>query len=108
MATRVYKLEIEYPEGSHIPDWTPELYKDQEAPYQRDPWTKLWQWPRERMYLSQRAANRRATLLRNQDCQVRVVRSFPIEWEDESPRKVGLTKKSIRSAIEGLKDILHS
>lgn len=85
----VFKLEIEYPEGSQQPGWTPEHWPTPNRLGSFWRWvlpadrSKAFKWPKERVWLSSVAAYRRAWLLRSLGCSVVVRRSLRVQWETE-------------------------
>lgn len=91
---RIYRLEIWYPE---------KMPKDPD-----DGWDELPRcWPRERHYLSQSGATKRAQWLRSHGCEVLVVQSKPVEWENTSAleqARVRATRE--RRRIEKLRAML--
>lgn len=74
--TRVYMLEVVYPPGvdwDHPPpNWQP-LYDEQD-----------FYFPRERKYLSKKAALAKATLLVSYGCQVTLRTSDPVTFGDNN------------------------
>jgi hypothetical protein len=76
----VYRLDVVYPEGvdwrNPPPAWEPDtfVYGDGETA------DTTFHWPQIRQYLSARAAENRANLLRKYGATVTVVRSQPVEW----------------------------
>jgi hypothetical protein len=77
VVTRIYRLDIEYPEGSQEWGWEPEDY-DGEIPGSYE--TAPFRWPAERLYLSRSGASQRAKLLRGWGAKVTVLPSLPVEW----------------------------
>ncbi|MDE2468379.1 MAG: hypothetical protein KGL35_06460 [Bradyrhizobium sp.] len=85
-----YRLIVSLPEGCDADDWLPPCLLDEEGSYVgRNGWEVdgvdedgVFHWPRfDRAYLSERAANKRASLLRKYGATVEVLRSEPIRWE---------------------------
>jgi hypothetical protein len=96
---RVYRLEIDYPEGSGAPGWRPAVWTDPaylatcDRRLRREIRRRLrgpFKWPRERMYLSASGAHNRAWKLRFYGAVVTVRASAPVEWPD-IPEKWELT-----------------
>lgn len=86
--TRVYRLQVAYPEGSHdehgqpVPGWEPTgwhpgAYDPTEGP-------EPFHWPRVHLYLSPGGASRRAAQLREWGATVEVEASNPVEWPGET------------------------
>lgn len=75
--TYVYRLFVKYPEGV---DWRnpPEAW----TPYGDglDGPEETFSWPQDRVFLSRRAADRRADRLRSYGCLVALERSEPVTW----------------------------
>jgi hypothetical protein len=98
MSTRtvhVWHLIVMYPEGSDVPGWQPACWAAEAAPDARDLLTsrrarryRRWQqsrvfaWPRERMFLSSSSAYERAALLRRYGAEVAIERSLAVEWPE--------------------------
>lgn len=96
----VWKLEVEYPEGSHHPedadiwlagrsraDWTPKGWDPDEEYIDRFG-TDRFIWPTvRRFYLSRSAAVERALLLEHYGAKVRLFRSKPIEFQERYFRR---------------------
>jgi hypothetical protein len=88
----VYRLVIEYPEGSDKPGWKPAcwgaLLKDiKDRGRRRAVRERGFYWPRERLFLSADGAWHRAWVLTRFGAQVEVERSEAVTWpdyEDES------------------------
>jgi len=87
--TRVYRLDVIYPEGCRLPGWHPAAWDDPEylrsvGREQRRRIRALrrrpFRWPRERLFLSSSGAYGRALLLRALGCDVQVRASLPVEW----------------------------
>ena len=84
--TRVYKLDIVYPEGSHEPGWRPACWSDPEylrtmdRKLRRELERREFKWPRERLFLSSSGAYGRAGLLRWYGAEVEVFASEPVTW----------------------------
>lgn len=83
----VYRLVIQYPEGSREPGWTPPLYRDPEWRRQlplrarlRITYAARFRWPRERMFLTSDKAWSRAYWLKACGAQVTILRSQPVTW----------------------------
>lgn len=89
--TRVYRLDITYPEGSDAPGWQPAGWTAGDpgtrgGPELEDCW---FGWPAEHLYLSRSGSARRAEILRGYGCDVNIVVSFPVMWnEDDEPEKI--------------------
>jgi len=89
--TRVWRLDIIYPEGSREPGWHPACWDDPgylaSLPRRLRKTLRRWKragfrWPREREFLSSSAAYDRAALLRAWGADVLVQRSDPVTWPD--------------------------
>lgn len=84
--TRVYKLDIIYPEGSHEPGWRPACWSDPEylrtmdRKLRRELERREFKWPRERLFLSSSGAYNRAGLLLWYGAEVTVLASDPVTW----------------------------
>lgn len=89
MTVRIYRLVVQYPEGSHDsegwpvdswepPDWRPvDLIEEPDT----GAWiTPPFKWPSVRCYLSRTGAEGRAKLLRRYGAVVEVQRSEPVVW----------------------------
>lgn len=76
--TYVYRIVVD-----HLPD-EPSLTSQRDIDsYELDD----WRWPRVRSYLSERAAHRRAQLIRFYGGQAHVERSEQVVWDgDDTPR----------------------
>lgn len=70
---RVYRLLVEYPEGSEDPGWVPEAWRETED-------RPTFRWPRVRDYLSEEGAHTRAAMLREYGAKVEVIASDPVRW----------------------------
>jgi hypothetical protein len=79
MVTRVYRLEIVYPEGSRVPGWEPYAWRVMSR-RQRRKLPPVFKWPRERQFLSSSGAYGRAALLRAFGAEVEVYASAPVTW----------------------------
>ena len=79
-AVRVWKLDVEYPEGSQEPGWEPEGWAIPEGFGSFDGDDLEFRWPAERLFLSRSGANQRARLLRGYGAKVTLVPSLPLEW----------------------------
>jgi hypothetical protein len=89
VTTRVYRLDIVYPEGSRLPGWHPAAWTDpqylrtlsrEQRREIRAALRRPFKWPRERLFLSSSGAYGRAALLRACGCDVEVQGSLPVEW----------------------------
>lgn len=82
--TRVYRLTVIYPEGSHEPGWRPESWDEFLASLtwrqRREAERRGFRWPRERLFLSSSGAYGRAALLRWMGAEVEVLASDPVTW----------------------------
>lgn len=67
----LYRLEVRYPEEAKDPTWIPSSWGNGYP----------FSWPRQRVYLSRRAAESRAMRLRSYGCEVIVRRSEPVKWD---------------------------
>jgi len=78
----VYRLVVEYPEGSDAPGWEPEGWEpewftlDETAPFR---------WPRVRSYFSLSGATARARLFARYGANVTIERSAPVDWSEPNP-----------------------
>jgi hypothetical protein len=88
-ATRIYKIQIIYPEGCREPGWHPARWTDPEylgtlTREKRREVRKLlrqpFKWPRERLFLSSSGAYYRAWLLRFYGAEAEVIPSNPVTW----------------------------
>lgn len=89
MTTRVYRLDIIYPEGCRLPGWHPARWSDpaylatltrEQRREVRGLLKKPFKWPRERMFLSASGAHGRAWRLRFYGAEVEVEGSAPVTW----------------------------
>jgi hypothetical protein len=84
--SRVYRLDIIYPEGSRQPGWRPASYDDPRylatltRRQRREHLARPFRWPRERQFLSSSGAYGRAGLLRWWGADVEVYASDPVTW----------------------------
>jgi hypothetical protein len=84
--TRVYRLHVTYPEGSHAPDgipvagWYPADWQPGGA-YLPEEWPAPFSWPRVHLYLSKSGAEKRAKLFHSFGATVEIEESRPVEWE---------------------------
>jgi hypothetical protein len=84
--TRVYRLHVTYPEGSHAPDgipvagWEPPGWQPGAA-YDPEEGPAPFSWPRLRLYLSRNGAEARARWFREFGATVEIEESRPVEWE---------------------------
>lgn len=84
--TYVFRLLIEYPEGSMEPGWRPALWSNPEflARLNRKAKRELarteFHWPRERKFLTANSAWNRAWELQVLGCRVHILRSAPAVW----------------------------
>jgi len=84
----VYRLLIQYPEGSDQPGWQPAAWSQLARTgrwwsYVLPKRPARFRWPRERMWLSSSAAYHRAYLLRVLGCSVTVQRSVPVVFDEQ-------------------------
>jgi hypothetical protein len=100
--TRVYRLDIDYPEGSRditpgdtAAGWQPAEWDAAVGPFaaywahEEDRGDPPFRWPSERLFLSRSGAARRAALLRLCGCTVGVVASYPVAWNEAGePEKI--------------------
>lgn len=89
----VWKLDVEYPEGSQddegrfVDDWEPEGWNPSER-YILQYATEEFHWPTvRRFYLSRSAAVDRALLLESYGAKVRLLRSEPLEFRERYFRR---------------------
>jgi hypothetical protein len=76
--TYVYRLWVEYPEGSREYGWAPAGWAPEP---QGDPDADTaFRWPAVHDFLSRRGAETRAKLLRGFGATVEVLRSDPVGW----------------------------
>jgi hypothetical protein len=89
MTTRVYRLDIVYPEGCRLPGWHPARWTDpgylatltrEQRREVRRLLRKPFKWPRERLFLSSSGAHARAWRLRFYGATVEVEGSLPVTW----------------------------
>jgi hypothetical protein len=100
--TRVYRLDIQYPEGSDAPGWVPACWPDflasiKDKAERRAVRRRGFRWPRERLYLSASGAWSRAWLLMAFGAVVDVDASDPVtwpEWQDDSANGPGWERGS--------------
>jgi len=82
--TRCWRLVISYPAGSQEPGWEPpgwDRYATASAGAPPPEWDGAdFRWPRERVFLSERGARWRRTLLEGWGATVRIQRSDPVTW----------------------------
>lgn len=82
----VYRLDVTYPDGSLEVGWEPEnwasICQDNCWPSTDHDGDTSFRWPRERMFLSESAAEARARRLRQFGAHAVVVRSREIQWAD--------------------------
>jgi len=84
--SRIYRLTVVYPEGSHEPGWRPACWNDPQflatltAKQRREHKRTSFRWPRERRFLSSSGAYWRAGLLRWYGAEVEVLASDPVTW----------------------------
>lgn len=87
---RVYRLAIEYPEGSredrwpednwHPQGWEPADYQITSGP-DAGSWERTeFRWPAERAFLSRSGARQRKKLLEGYGAKVTILPSLPVEW----------------------------
>jgi hypothetical protein len=85
----VYRLDITYPPNSFPfrEDWDPAWHPNGYTPTPVNEMGRRWdlaiaafEWPRERVFLSQSGAEHRADVFRQYGATVTVVRSNPITW----------------------------
>lgn len=85
----VYRLVIDYPEGSRQSGWRPAVWRypppDTPRKIRRYIRRAEFRWPRERMFLSSSGAYQRAGLLRWYGASVEVERSLAVEWPGYLP-----------------------
>jgi hypothetical protein len=107
VSTRVYRLVIIYPEGSHEPGWRPALWGNPEflkaldRQARRSLKSRKFRWPRERMFLSSSGAYQRAWLLRSYGAVAEVLASDPVTWpnyDDASSFSEGSWERSLTAA----------
>jgi hypothetical protein len=84
----VYRLVIQYPEGSDRPGWKPAcwgalLKSIKDRGRRRAVRERGFRWPRERLFLSADGAYSRMGLLMQFGAQVQVQRSEPVIWWEE-------------------------
>lgn len=78
----VYRLVIQYPEGSDRKGWWPAAWYTLSDRARRKAIKKGFHWPKERKFLSASSAYDRAWLLRWYGAKVTVQRSAPITWPE--------------------------
>jgi hypothetical protein len=85
----VYRLVVEYPEGSRETGWEPAFYRDKDWRRQLSLRHRIrfaagggmrFRWPRERMFLSSDKAWGRAHWLTACGARVTILRSEPVTW----------------------------
>jgi hypothetical protein len=90
--TRVYRLVVTYPDGSHdadgvpVPGWQP-VDGWMPRPHPQEGFgegPEPFSWPKVHLYLSQRGAALRADLLRSYGAAVEIQVSKPVEWDGAS------------------------
>lgn len=76
----VYRLVVEYPEGSQRWGWAPDGWEKPE--WDGNPDADLsFRWPQVRMCLSAGTAKRRAKLLESYGAKVLIERSAPVQFD---------------------------
>lgn len=92
----VYRLVVEYPQGSLEQGWEPALYRDREWRRQLPLRERVrlsvgggrrFSWPKERQFLSSDGAWARAWWLKACGAEVTILRSQPVTWVDAEPRE---------------------
>ena len=82
--TYVYRLDVTLPDGSDEPGWHPDGWVAQEWDDADGHYVQEFKWPRKRQCLSLTTANRWAQQLRSWGATVRICRSEPVVWTEQS------------------------